>query len=105
VVQEALWKQVKLYVSIAQVVIRLVAGKSTAVLTTKTIMKGMNCGTLSSAVFEDLQRGIDASATISGFKAHLAILYLAGKSVNSGPYGGAALAALWRLADSPNRSA
>lgn len=83
----------------------LVAGKSTPVLTTKTNMEGMNCGTLSSTVFEDLQQGIDASATISDFESHQALQYLSTKSINSGPCGGAALAALWRLADSPDRPA
>jgi acetylornithine deacetylase/succinyl-diaminopimelate desuccinylase family protein/diaminopropionate ammonia-lyase family len=83
----------------------LIIGRPTSVLTTKTIMEGMNCGTLSSTVFDDLQRGVDASATISDFEAHQAIQYLASKSINSGPCGGAALAALWRLADSPDRPA
>ena len=81
----------------------LVAGKSTPVLTTKTTMEGMNCGTLSSTVFEDLQQGVDASATISDFESHQAIQYLAGRSVNSGPCGGTALAALWRLAETSSR--
>lgn len=83
----------------------LVAGKSTPVLTTKTTMEGMKCGTLSSLVFEDLQRGIDASATISDFEAHQTSRFLASKSINTGPCGGAALAALYRLADSPDRPA
>lgn len=81
----------------------LVAGKPTRVLTTKTTMEGMNCGSLSSTVFQDLQRGVDASATISDYESHQAIQYLSSKSVNSGPCGGAALAALWRLADSADR--
>ncbi|KAF2629265.1 diaminopropionate ammonia-lyase [Macroventuria anomochaeta] len=81
----------------------LAAGKSTPVLTTKTTMEGMNCGTLSSTVFEDLQQGIDASATVSDFESHQAIQYLAERTVNSGPCGGASLAALWRLADTPSR--
>lgn len=81
----------------------LVAGKSIPVVTTKTTMEGMNCGTLSSTVFKDLQTGVDASATISDYESHEAIQYLAGRSLNSGPCGGAALAALWRLADSPQR--
>ena len=83
----------------------LMAGKSTPVLTTKTTMEGMNCGTLSSTVFEDLQQGVDASVTISDFESHQAIQYLAKQSVNSGPCGGAALAALWRLANTPDRPA
>ncbi|KAF1924990.1 tryptophan synthase beta subunit-like PLP-dependent enzyme [Didymella exigua CBS 183.55] len=79
----------------------LVAGKSIPVLTGKTIMEGLNCGKLSSTVFEDLQQGVDASVTISDFESHQALQYLSSKSVDSGPCGGAALAALWRLADSP----
>lgn len=81
----------------------LVAGRPTPVITTKTTMEGMNCGTLSSTVFQDLQHGIDASATISDFESHQAIQYLSSKSVSSGPCGGAVLAALWRLAESASR--
>lgn len=55
----------------------LVAGEPTSMRTSKTIMEGMNCGTLSSTVFEDLQKGVDASATISDFESHQAIQYLA----------------------------
>lgn len=78
----------------------LAAGRPTRVITTKTTMEGMNCGTLSSTVFHDLQHGTDASATISDYESHQAIQYLSSKSINSGPCGGAALAALWRLAES-----
>lgn len=81
----------------------LVAGKPLPLLATKTTMEGMNCGTLSATVFQDLQRGIDASATVSDYESHLAIQYLSSKAINSGPCGGAALAALWRLADSTTR--
>jgi threonine dehydratase len=83
----------------------LVSGHSTPVRTSITTMEGMNCGTLSSTVFKDLQCGIDASATISDFESHQATLYLPDNSVNSGPCGGAALAALWRSADSSPRPA
>ncbi|KAF2647081.1 threonine dehydratase [Lophiostoma macrostomum CBS 122681] len=83
----------------------LVAGKSSTVGTTKTTMEGMNCGTLSSTVFDDLRQGMDASATISDYESHQALQYLSTKSVNSGPCGGAALAALWHLADSAARPA
>lgn len=81
----------------------LVAGKPTPVLTTKTTMEGMNCGTLSSTVFQDLQQCVDASATISDYESHQATQYLTSQFVNSGPCGGAALAALWRLAESTCR--
>lgn len=83
----------------------LKVGKPTSVVTSKTTMEGMNCGTLSSTVFSDLQRGVDASATISDFESHEALRYLARKSINSGPCGGAALAALRRLANSRSRPA
>ncbi|KAF3038992.1 hypothetical protein E8E12_004455 [Didymella heteroderae] len=81
----------------------LVAGRPISVQTTNTTMEGMNCGTLSSTVFQDLQQGVDASATISDHESHEAIQYLTDKSVNTGPCGGAALAALWRLANCTNR--
>jgi len=83
----------------------LKAGKPTRVSTSKTTMEGMNCGTLASTVFSDLQRGVDASATISDFESHKALQYLAKRSINSGPCGGAALAALRRLADRQSRPA
>jgi len=79
------------------------AGKPTPVPTTKTTMEGMNCGTLSSTVFQDLQQGVDVSATISDYESHQAIQHLPNNNVNSGPCGGAALAALWRLAESTVR--
>ena len=66
-------------------------------------MEGMNCGTLSSTVFKDLQRGIDACASVSDFESHKAVQYLTTIPVNSGPCGGAALAALWQLADNSSR--
>ena len=81
----------------------MVAGSPTSVPTSKTIMEGMNCGTLSSTVFRDLQRGIDACASVSDFESHKAVQYLASIPVHSGPCGGAALAALWQLADAPSR--
>lgn len=83
----------------------LIAGKPTPVSTTETTMEGMNCGTLSSTVFKDLQQGLDASTTVSDFESHQAVQYLLSLSVDSGPCGGASLAALWRLAESPDRSA
>ncbi|KAF3037878.1 hypothetical protein E8E11_005104 [Didymella keratinophila] len=81
----------------------LLYGKPTPVSTTKTTMEGMNCGTLSSTVFQDLQRGVDASVTVSDYESHQAIQYLSNNSINSGPCGGAALAALWQLAESTDR--
>lgn len=80
-------------------------GRSVSVRTTRTTMEGMNCGTVSTTAFNDLQAGVNASATISDFEAHQATAYLGEQSINSGPCGGAALAALRRLADGRSRPA
>jgi diaminopropionate ammonia-lyase family len=81
----------------------MAARSLTPVRTSNTIMEGMNCGTLSSTVFKDLQKGIDACASVSDLESHKAVQYLATIPVNSGPCGGAALAALWQLADTSSR--
>ncbi|KAJ5526223.1 hypothetical protein N7494_012873 [Penicillium frequentans] len=74
------------------------AGKSVAVQTSATIMNGMNCGTVSSTAWPDLQRSVDACVTVSSYESHCAVQYLTSKSVTAGPCGGASLAALRRLA-------
>ncbi|KAK1492471.1 diaminopropionate ammonia-lyase [Colletotrichum tamarilloi] len=76
----------------------LTAGKPVTVHTSRTIMEGLNCGTVSLTAFDDLRAGIDASATVSDFEAHEAVKYLQTKGVDSGPCGGATVAALRRLA-------
>ncbi|KAK1625057.1 diaminopropionate ammonia-lyase [Colletotrichum phormii] len=76
----------------------LKAGKPVTVHTSRTIMEGLNCGTVSLTAFGDLRVGIDASATVSDFEAHEAVKYLQTKGVKSGPCGGATLPALRRLA-------
>ncbi|KAL2876904.1 hypothetical protein SGCOL_007929 [Colletotrichum sp. CLE4] len=76
----------------------LKAGKPVTVHTSRTIMEGLNCGTVSLTAFDDLRVGIDASATVSDFEAHKAVKYLQTKGVKSGPCGGATVAALRRLA-------
>ncbi|KAJ3938785.1 uncharacterized protein N0V96_010889 [Colletotrichum fioriniae] len=76
----------------------LTAGKPVTVHTSRTIMEGLNCGTVSLTAFDDLCVGIDASATVSDFEAHEAVKYLQMKGVKSGPCGGATVAAFRRLA-------
>ncbi|KAF9869413.1 hypothetical protein CkaCkLH20_13130 [Colletotrichum karsti] len=73
-------------------------GKPVSVPTLRTIMDGLNCGTVSVTAFEDLQSGVDASATVSDFEAQQGVDYLRTKGVKSGPCGGATVAALKRLA-------
>ncbi|KAF6838501.1 diaminopropionate ammonia-lyase [Colletotrichum musicola] len=74
------------------------AGQPVSVHTTRTIMDGLNCGTVSLTAWDDLRTGVDANATVSDFEAHQAVEYLATKGVRSGPCGGATLAAVRRLA-------
>lgn len=76
------------------------AGKLVTVQTSSTIMDGMNCGTVSSTAWPDLQRFVDASVTVSCYESHSAVQYLSSRSVPAGPCGGASLAALRHLAAS-----
>lgn len=78
--------------------ISLRAGKPMRVTTSSTIMDGMNCGTVSSTAWHDLQRLVDASITVSCHESHDGVRYLSSHSVLAGPCGGASLAALRRLA-------
>lgn len=80
------------------------AGKSIPVQTSDTIMDGMNCGTVSSTAWPDLQRLVDACVTVSSYESHCAVQYLTSKSVAAGPCGGASLAAFRRLAADKQRS-
>ncbi|KAK1985749.1 tryptophan synthase beta subunit-like PLP-dependent enzyme [Colletotrichum cereale] len=68
------------------------ARKPVSVPRSRTIMEGLNCGTVSLTAFADLQAGIDASVTVSDFEAHQAVEYLEAKGVKSGHCGGATVA-------------
>jgi acetylornithine deacetylase/succinyl-diaminopimelate desuccinylase-like protein/cysteine synthase len=73
------------------------AGEPVTVQTSSTIMDGMNCGTVSTTAWPDLQRLVDACVTISCYESHSAVQYLVTQSITAGPCGGASLAALRRL--------
>lgn len=77
--------------------VSLRAGEQRIVSTSGTIMDGMNCGTVSTTAWDDLQRGVDAAVTVSSYETHSALQSLAEQSVMAGPCGGASLAALRRL--------
>ncbi|PYH49457.1 tryptophan synthase beta subunit-like PLP-dependent enzyme [Aspergillus saccharolyticus JOP 1030-1] len=77
--------------------VSLKKGDSTSVITSPSIMAGMNCGTVSSAAWPVLQKLVDASVTISDYESHCAVEYLASLGVDSGPCGAASLAAIRRL--------
>ncbi|KAL4877082.1 tryptophan synthase beta subunit-like PLP-dependent enzyme [Aspergillus karnatakaensis] len=76
----------------------LLAGELTPIETSYTIMDGMNCGTVSTTAWPNLQRLVDASVTVSCYESHQAVQYLAESSITAGPCGAASTAALRRLA-------
>ncbi|KAL4808615.1 hypothetical protein BDV18DRAFT_167658 [Aspergillus unguis] len=81
----------------------LVKGELTPIETSYTIMDGMNCGTVSTTAWPNLQRLVDASVTVSCYESHQAVEYLKSNSVTAGPCGAASLAALRRLAQEEPR--
>jgi diaminopropionate ammonia-lyase family len=76
----------------------LKAGSPVSLGTSRTIMSGMDCGTVSPSAWNDLQNLVDASTTISCFESHCAVQYLSSHGIASGPCGAASLAALKLLA-------
>jgi diaminopropionate ammonia-lyase family len=72
-------------------------GRLTSVITSASIMAGMNCGTVSSAAWPVLQRLVDVSVTVSDWESHCAVQDLAAFSIDAGPCGAASLAAIRRL--------
>ncbi|OBT85767.1 hypothetical protein VE02_05837 [Pseudogymnoascus sp. 03VT05] len=78
----------------------LAADKLTTVPTRKTIMAGMNCGTLSTTAWPVLRNGVDASVTVSDAEAHEAVGNLREVGVSAGPCGAAPLAALKHISRS-----
>ncbi|KAL4780345.1 tryptophan synthase beta subunit-like PLP-dependent enzyme [Aspergillus varians] len=75
----------------------LLRGEWTPIDTSSTIMDGMNCGTVSTTAWPNLQRFVDVSVTVSCYESHRAVEYLASHSIAAGPCGAASLAALRRL--------
>ena len=71
--------------------------KLTSVITSPSIMAGMNCGTVSSVAWPLLRQLVDASVTISDWESHCAVQDLTAQSVDAGPCGAASLAAIRRL--------
>ncbi|PGH14390.1 hypothetical protein AJ79_03032 [Helicocarpus griseus UAMH5409] len=69
-------------------------GKCAPLSTTRTIMNGLDCGTVSSTAWPILREGVDISATISDFEAHDAVQYLKSQGIGAGPCGAASVAAL-----------
>ena len=72
-------------------------GQQTSVVTSPSIMAGMNCGTVSAAAWPVLKQLVDVSITVSDWESHCAVQELVPKSIDAGPCGAASLAAIRRL--------
>jgi diaminopropionate ammonia-lyase len=83
----------------------IAAGHPVGVATGHTIMAGLNCGTVSSVAWPSIQRGLDATATVTDDQVTLAARDLADNGVPVGPCGAAPLAAARTLAASHQVSA
>lgn len=68
------------------------AGAPTTVETDATVMAGLNCGTISSALWPYARDGLDAAVAITDADALRAVTDLAGLGISSGPSGAASLA-------------
>lgn len=74
--------------------------KPTPIKTGRTMMEGMNCGTVSDISWPFLRRGVDASLTVTEHECHRAIQQMFDQSVNTGPCGAATYAAFTKLIES-----
>jgi diaminopropionate ammonia-lyase len=70
------------------------AGHPVSVPTGRTIMAGLNCGTVSSLAWPSIHRGLDAAATVTDDEVTAAARDLAANGVPVGPCGAAPLAAV-----------
>ncbi|KAF2195484.1 tryptophan synthase beta subunit-like PLP-dependent enzyme [Zopfia rhizophila CBS 207.26] len=73
------------------------AAEITPIITRHTIMDGMCCGTVSSTAWKILQRGVDASVTVSDVEVHRDLQYLHSQGIKNGPCGAAPLSAVRKL--------
>jgi acetylornithine deacetylase/succinyl-diaminopimelate desuccinylase-like protein/cysteine synthase len=81
-------------------------GRLTPVVTSPSIMAGMNCGTVPATARPLLEWLVDVSVTVSDWESHCAVQDLAAHSIDAGPCGAASLAAIRRLkAEAPAGSA
>ena len=79
------------------------AGHPVSVATGRTIMAGLNCGTVSSLAWPSIHRGLDAAATVTDDEVTSAARDLAAHGVPVGPCGAAPLAAAQTRAASSRR--
>ncbi|ETN45361.1 uncharacterized protein HMPREF1541_09192 [Cyphellophora europaea CBS 101466] len=74
------------------------SGEFRSIETSKTIMDGMNCGTVSHISWPILRQGVDVSVTICDRECHEAVEQLQKLGVHAGPCGAASLAATKKVA-------
>lgn len=88
----------------ACVLTSLAADAVTTVPTADTVMAGLNCGTPSSLAWPVLRAGLDAAVAVGDDEAVAAVADLAGRGIDSGPSGAAALAGALRALAGPDAS-
>jgi diaminopropionate ammonia-lyase len=89
----------------ACVLASLSAGAPTSVTTAKTVMAGLNCGTVSTAAWPLLRDGCDAAVAVTDQAAEQAAADLGRLGVSSGPSGAASLAGARAVLCSEDRRA
>ncbi|GAB7347620.1 hypothetical protein MBLNU459_g4492t2 [Dothideomycetes sp. NU459] len=72
-------------------------GRIVPLVTSESIMDGMNCGTVSSIAWPVLGAGVFASVAVSDSESHECVQYLQSHDINAGPCGAAPLAAARKL--------
>jgi diaminopropionate ammonia-lyase len=81
------------------------AGTPVSIPTARTVMAGLNCGTVSSTAWPYLKSGLDAAVAVTDAAAQRAATDLAAAGISSGPSGAATLAAARAaLTDPPLRT-
>jgi diaminopropionate ammonia-lyase family len=72
-------------------------GRHETIPTKKTIMDGMNCGTVGVLSWPVLKEAVDVSVTVSDRQCHEDVVYLQKQGINAGPCGAAQLAGLRKV--------
>ncbi|KAF2218551.1 tryptophan synthase beta subunit-like PLP-dependent enzyme [Elsinoe ampelina] len=81
----------------ACLVASLEAGQVTSIRTSKTIMNGMNCGTVSRIAWPSLKAGVDVAVAVNDQEVHEMVEQLQGLDLTIGPCGAADFVALDKL--------
>ncbi len=91
--------------SAASVLASVRNGALTSILTSATIMAGLNCGLPSSLAWPFIEQGLDAAVAVSDDEARRAMNDLHRLGIAAGPCGAALLAGVRTLLSEPDRRA